>query len=524
MSGQFNLMNRVAVGDCLRRSARRYPQKIALVDGEKRITYAEFNSLANRFGHGLLSLGLDKGDKVAFIGLNCHEILIAFLGTAKAGMVFVPINPVLKPGEVRFALDHADVKVVVVEEAFVPAFGDVFRESGKLQQVVNVSRGAATEKGMLDYGLLLAANPPEEVEVVIGDRDPVQILYTGGTTSFPKAAVLNHLGLVMSCLTTALDFKFDRHARILAAMPLFHVAQLDALGLTLILVGGTIVIVPRIDPTVFLQTIEREKINVAVLLSPMFRAVLSHPDFKKYDLSSLRLVCYFGAVMPENLMREVMDKICPDLFLEFGQTEMSPCATTFKPEDQLRKPGSLGNAGTMVEIGVMADDGNLLPPGRCGEFVYRSPHVMEGYHRDPVANEAAFRYGWFHSGDTGYLDEEGYVYFVDRKKDVIKSGGENVASLEVEKVIYQDPRVREVQVIGLPHERWAEAVTAVVMANPGVVITEEEVTSLCRQNLAPFKVPKAVIFVEDFPRSAIGKTLKYQLRRQLQDYYQKQGR
>lgn len=512
------MIDRVTVGDCLRRSARRYPQKLAIIDGSKRITYDEFNKDANRFGNGLLGSGLSKGDKVAFIGSNCSELLITFLGTAKAGMVFVPINPLLKGSEMYFALNHAEVKFAVVEDAFWSTFSDARESLPLLQHAVPILRGGA-DQNYRDFAHFLSGESTEEIEVIINDRDPVQVLYTGGTTSFPKAAVLTHLSIVMSSLTTALDLKFDHNDIILAAMPLFHVAQLDALGVGLILVGGTIVTVPKMDPTLFLESIDREKITIAGLLSPLFWGVLSHPDFAQYDLSSLKLVYYFGAVMPPALLEAVIEKICPDVFLEFGQTEMSPCATTFKPEDQLRKQGSLGNSGTLVEIEVMDNDGNLVPPGQLGEFVYRSPHVMQGYYNDAQATEAAFQYNWFHSGDLGFMDDEGYVYFIDRKKDMIKTGGENVASIEVEQIIYQDPRVQEVHVIGLPHKRWGEAITAVIVAKPATAITEEEVINRCKQYLAGFKVPKSVIFVDDFPRSAIGKTLKYRLRQQLHDYY-----
>jgi len=520
MSVPANLICRITLGDCLRRSARRYPKKVALVDGEKRITYEELNRQANQFGHALLNLGLNKADKVVYIGTNRSELLIVFFGAAKAGMVFVPINPAMKPAELKYAIDHVDAKAVVVDEKFVSALNRLKPDLKKVDHFIAVSGSPNKDIEMHSFAALLNENAAEEVEVLIADRDPVQILFTGGTTAFPRAAVLTHLSVIMSCCSTALDFKGGYNDILLVALPLFHVALLNG-ATRIIMLGGTNVILERVDITEILKVIDREKVTTLVLLSPMYRAMLDHPDFQKFDLSSLKNCFYFGAVMPKSFLKECREKICPNFVSEFGQTEMSPCATTFKPQDQIRKRGSLGNSGVFVEIGVMDEEGNLLPPGQLGEFVYRSPHVMEGYYQDAESNEAAFRYGWFHSGDLGYLDEDGYVYFVDRKKDMIKTGGENVASIEVEKVIYQDERVQEVHVIGLPHERWVEAITAVVLPRPAAVITKEEIISHCKRHLADYKVPKSAIFVENFPRSSTGKALKYQLRKQFQDYYLK---
>ncbi len=515
-----NMMRRVNLGDCLRRSTRRYADREAVVYKDERITYKEFNERVNRFGRAMMDLGYAKGAKIAFIGLNCGEFLVALFGAAKTGMIMVPLNPLLRPNEVEYAIGHADAQVVILEEGYVPLIKELKPNLEKVERFVNIDRGGGPQEGMDDFWELVSGGSPAEIEALIDDRDPIEILYTGGTTAFPRAATLTHLSLIMSCCSTIMDFKLDHHEINLNIMPLFHVGQLCSTVSTII-AGGKNVIIPWVDFTAILENIHNEKITLMVLLSPLWRGLLDHPDFDKYDMSSLRFVLYFGAVMPENLLREVMEKICPNLGLEFGQTEMSPCATTFKPEDQIRKMKSLGNSGTFVEIGVMDEEGNLLPPGQLGEFVYRSPHVMTGYYNDPESNEAAFKYGWFHSGDLGYLDEEDFVYFVDRKKDVIKTGGENVASIEVEKAIYLDERVQEVHVIGLPHEKWGEAITAVVVPRPGAEITEEEIVARCKEALAYYKVPKKVIFVEELPRSATGKALKFVLRQQLQEHYAK---
>jgi acyl-CoA synthetase (AMP-forming)/AMP-acid ligase II len=315
-----------------------------------------------------------------------------------------------------------------------------------------------------------------------------------------------------------MDLHFSPEDRTGTALPLFHVAMFVCSQFSM-LTGGTLVLIPQVDPKVIMETIEKEKLTNILLIPPLFRAILYHPEFKKYDLSSLRLLGYFGSVMPEDLIHEVMDKLCPNLYLSFGQTEMSPCVTCFKPEDHLRKIKSLGISTVHCEIAVMDNDGNFLPPGETGEFVYRSPSMMNGYYKKDEDNKKAFEYGWFHSGDLGYLDEDGFVYFVDRKKDMIKSGGENLASIEVEKLIYMNPKVQEVQVVGLPHERWIEAVTAFIIPKPGEKITEEEMIAFCKEKMAGFKVPKRVIFDTELPRNPSGKVLKYKLKEKHKDLY-----
>ncbi len=513
-----NMMRRITLGDCLRRTAKRYPRKVALIYQDKRTTYEQFNELANRFANAMTDRSYSKGAKIAFLGLNCSEFLYTLFGCAKAGLIFIPLNPLLKPEELHYAMVNAEVEAIIMEENFAPTISELLPRLPQIKDAIRVDRGGGKQEGMLDYEELLSQGAAEEPEVFIEERDPLEILYTGGTTSFPRAAVLTHLSIVMSATSIGMDFQAYHTDVNLTVMPLFHVAQLVA-TLSAILSGGSNVIMPWVDFKGMLEVIERERVTLFFLVSTMYRFFMDEPDFDKYDLSSLRIAFYFGAVMPESLQRECMEKITPNIGLGFGQTEMSPTASTFKPEDQLRKAGSLGNSSIFVEIEIMDEAGNILPRMQVGEIVYRSPHLMEGYYNDAASNEIAFTGGWFHSGDLAYMDEDGFLFFVDRKKDLIKSGGENLASIEVERCIYQDERVQEAYVIGLPHERWGEAVTAVIVPREGSGLTEQDVIDHCKKNIAGYKVPKAVIFASELPRSATGKTLKYMLRQQLKDHY-----
>ncbi|MBN2283818.1 MAG: AMP-binding protein [Deltaproteobacteria bacterium] len=510
-----NLMRRIAFGDSLRRTTRRYRTKEALVCGEQRLTYEQLNEKANRFANALLDMNLAKGSVVAFTSLNCLEFFIALCGTAKAGMIFLPLNPFFKTEEMTFSVNNAEAAVFIFDGLLHSLFTESLTKFETVRHVIAFNRPSEEFE---DFHSILEKGSPEEPEVIIDDNDVLLMLYTGGTTRFPRAAQLTHLNIFCVVSSVLIDLPATCHDTSIAVLPLFHVAAC-AYSLMGLFVGSTIVIQPQLDMKLIMETIEREKVTQIVLLPPLYRQMLDHPDFGKYDLSSLRMATYIAAVMPEDLLREIMEKICPNLSLMFGQTEMSPSVSVFKPEDQLTKMKSLGNSTVHVEIAVMDDDGNLLPPGEIGEFVYRAPTMTKGYYKNGEENEKAFKYGWFHSGDVGYLDKDNYVYFVDRKKDMIKTGGENVASIEVEKTIYLDTRVQEVHVLGLPHERWIEAITAFVTPKPGETITEEEILSLCKSKMVGFKVPKKVVFLDEMPRSAVGKVLKYKIKEAYSDLY-----
>ncbi|HAR99471.1 MAG TPA: AMP-dependent synthetase [Syntrophus sp. (in: bacteria)] len=512
----MNMMRRVAYGDCLRRATLRYPTREAVVDGGRRITFAELNRRANQFANALMGRNFQKGTKIAFISLNALEHFVAFFGTAKAGMIFVPINPLFKTDELAFALNHADCEIVIFNGQMYPMFKDAFAKAEKAK--VFIAFNPPTEGDFIAFDAFLGEGSDAEPEVFIEADDDLLILYTGGTTSYPRAAVLSHLNLFVCTNGILIDIPFTHQDKLFMVMPLFHIGAFIITSLVMF-VGGAVHLYMLPDMKQILVNVEKEKITCTLLISPLWRQLLDHPDFGKHDLSSLRLCVYFTAVMPEDLLREVMDKVCPNLCLCFGQTEMSPSTTCFKPEDQLRKMKSLGNSTVNVEIAIMDDFGNLLPAGEAGEIVYRSPQVMKGYYKDEAENRRVFEHGWFHSGDVGCLDEENYVYFLDRKKDMIKTGGENVASLDVEKTIYLDPRVQEVHVIGLPHERWAEAITAFVIPKPGQTIEEKEIIALCKEKMMGFKVPKRVIFLPDLPRSAVGKVLKRKIRDEYMEIY-----
>jgi long-chain acyl-CoA synthetase len=362
-----------------------------------------------------------------------------------------------------------------------------------------------------------AAEPAHYVE----DRDPLSYLYTSGTTSFPKGVVAGQLAIYLESMSSALECGWSRADRFAAMMPMFHTAQLNAFCTPAVLVGASIHVLRGFDPEVLLDTIEGERITQVFGLPMMYRAMLDHPSFAGRELSSLRRCTYAMAAMPEALIRQCLDSFGCDFALLFGQTEMSPVTTLFRPEHQLSHLGAVGTPVTNVQVGIMGPGGELLPSGEQGEIVYRGPSTMTGYLRNPEATGEAFAHGWFHSGDVGRFDDDGVLWFADRFKDVIKTGGENVASIEVELAVFAaDDGIAEVVVVGLPHPRWSEAITAVVLAKSGRTVDPATVIAAVKQRLDGYKVPKSVIVADELPRTSTGKVQKNVVRQRYSDHYE----
>ncbi|MBX6396427.1 MAG: AMP-binding protein, partial [Alicyclobacillaceae bacterium] len=358
-----------------------------------------------------------------------------------------------------------------------------------------------------------AGQPGDEPEVDLEDDDVVNILYTSGTESRPKGVMLTHKSLLSEYVSVMVDCQLAAQDVFVHALPLFHSAQLHVFLGPQIYLGATGIILESPVPEILLDTVSRERATQLFCPPTVWISLLRHPKFDEYDLSCLEK-CYYGAaIMPVEVLKELHRRLPRARFWNcYGQTEVAPLALVLQPEDQLRKAGAAGKPCINVETKIVDDEGREVPPGTVGEIVHRTSHAMIGYFHDPEKTAAAFADGWFHSGDLGVMDEEGYVTVVDRKKDMIKTGGENVASREVEEVIYQHPAVAEVAVIGVPHPYWIEAVTAIVVPKAGVQVTEEEILAFCKERLSKFKAPKFVVLTDALPKNPSGKILKRQLR------------
>ncbi|MEJ2885196.1 AMP-binding protein [Actinomycetospora aeridis] len=519
MDLQRNLARRINVGDALTRSAAAHPGRLAVVDGDRRLTYAEFDAWVNRLAHGLLARGYAVGDALALAAGNSAEFLAVYYACAKVGVVCVPINLGWRPDEVAYVLDHSQARGIVVESQLAATIAEATSRVPAVAETVVAPGTGTTDPGATTLDALATSDdsPPE---VAVPDRAPLSYLYTSGTTSFPKGVVGTHLAIHLESMSAALDSGWSGEDRFIAMMPMFHTAQLNAFCTPAVVVGATIHVHRGFDPARFLETIERERITQVFGLPVMYRTALDHPDFAARDVSSLRRAVYAMAPMPEAQIKACLDGYGCDFALLFGQTEMSPITTLFRPEHQLSHVGSVGTPLTGVQVGIMGPDGELLGPGEHGEIVYRGPSTMQEYLHDEAATEKAFAHGWFHSGDVGWFGDDGVLWFADRYKDVIKTGGENVASLEVERAVYDaEPAVAEVVVVGLPHARWSEAITAVVVPKPGGTVEPDALIAALKERLDGYKVPKAVIVVDEMPKTSTGKIQKNVLRDRHTDHY-----
>jgi fatty-acyl-CoA synthase len=504
-----------SVGDLLHRTARRYPDKLAVVAGDLRVTYAEFDAAVNRTAHALTARGLVKGDRLALLSHNCWQYAVLAFATAKLGVVLVPVNFMLGADEIAFILRHSGARSFVVEDALAPTADEALAIAGVDDGVrgwIGLS-GTAAAGGWEDVDPWWQIGDDSPPDVAIADDDPLRLMYTSGTESRPKGAMLSSRSLIAQYVTCVVDGGMSVDDVEVHALPMYHCAQLDCFFSVDVYVGATSIILPAPDPAALLATIAAEKVTKLFCPPTVWISLLRHPDFDTTDLSSLRKGYYGASPMPVEVLRELQRRL-PDVQLWnfYGQTEMAPVATILQPHEQLERAGSAGRAALNVETLLVDDDGNPVPIGEVGEIVHRSPHATLGYYADEDKTAAAFAHGWFHSGDLGVMTEDGYLSVVDRKKDMIKSGGENVASREVEEAIYELDGIAEVAVFGISHPRWIEAVTAVVVPKAGATITADDVHAHAREKLAGYKRPKYVVLSDALPKNPSGKILKRELR------------
>jgi fatty-acyl-CoA synthase len=509
-----------AVGDLLHRTARRYPDKPAIVAGDVRMTFAEFDAAVNRAAHALADRGLVKGDRLALLSHNSWQFGVLAFATAKLGVVLVPVNFMLGPDEIAYILGHSGASGIVAEDALAPTAEKALAAAGLEDGVRGwiALSGTAPAEGWEDVDAWCRDGDDGPPQVLVGDDDPLRLMYTSGTESRPKGVMLSSRSLISQYVSCVVDGGMSADDVEVHALPMYHCAQLDCFFSVDVYLGATSIILPGPDPAALLATIAREKVTKLFCPPTVWISLLRHPDFDTTDLSSLRTGYYGASPMPVEVLRELQRRL-PDVRLWnfYGQTEMSPLATILRPHEQLERAGSAGRAALNVETTLVDDDGAPVAPGQIGEIVHRSPHVALGYYEDESKTAEAFRDGWFHSGDLGVMTEDGYLSVVDRKKDMIKTGGENVASREVEEAIYELDGVAEVAVFGISHAHWIEAVTAVVVPKAGAALTVEQVTAHCRGKLAGYKRPKYVVLTDALPKNPSGKILKRELRQQHAD-------
>ncbi|MFU8863827.1 MAG: fatty acyl-CoA synthetase [Rhodobacterales bacterium] len=502
------------LGDLLRRSATRMPDKTALVFRDHSDSFAALDEAVNRAANALEARGVAKGDRLALFTHNNRAFVVLRFALARLGAVTTPVNFMLNAADVAYILTHSGARMMIAEDALCATADAALAEIGQdLPKFAIPHTGADIPQGWEDVAALLDHADSTEVWRDVSADDPIQMMYTSGTESRPKGALLTASALYAQYVSCIVDGEMTANAVSLHCLPLFHCAQLDCFLTPDLYLGATSILHDKADPAEMLAAVEAHGVTKLFCPPTIWIALLRHPDFDTRDLSSLNAGYYGASIMPTAVIEELSSRL-PNmrLFNFYGQTEMAPAATILKPEDQMRKLGSAGRPALNVETRVVDDNDQPVPVGEVGEIVHRSPHLITEYYNDPDKTADAFRGGWFHSGDLGRFDEDGYLYVVDRKKDMIKTGGENVASREVEEVIFHHPDVAEVAVFGVPHPKWIEGVVAVVVPKAGASLTAEAVMNYARDKLAGFKAPKHVAIAHQLPKNASGKILKRDLR------------
>ena len=518
MNEMIQRASRHTLGDLLTRSVARYPTKQAFVFNDRKVTYEQFDQLVNQTAHGLKARGIQKGDRLAILSKNNLDFVIITFALARMGAVLIPVNYMLTEKDIQYILEHAEAVGYFAEETYMKVIDAAAKD-------LNIPHRIAIETDYVDrngWDTLTNIQHNESIELfetAIHDEDLAQILYTSGTESAPKGVMLSHKSITSEYVSCVVDGNMSADDVLVHALPFYHSAQLHVFLGPSIYLGASGIILDEANPEIIMETIEEHAANQLFAPPTVWIALLRHPKFDSFNLDSLEK-CYYGAaIMPREIIRELTDRL-PNgqLYNFYGQTEVAPLATALQPHDQLRKLGSAGKATLHVETRIVDDKGIEVPRGEIGEIVHRTPHAMLGYLNDPEQTAKAFKNGWFHSGDLGTMDEDGYITIVDRKNDIINTGGINVASREVEEVIYLMDEVAEVAVIGVPDDYWIEAIAAVIITKDGHTLTEEQVIEFCKTELTTFKCPKHVYFRETLPKNPSGKVLKKDLR----DEYGKQ--
>ena len=507
----------MTVNYCLRRAKSFYGRNLAIHHEDRKMTYQEFYRFVEDSASKLAGLGAGKGDRVALLMLNSPEYLELYFSSAMAGTVIVPLNTRWHINEIIYTLSDSGSRILFVDERFASLAPQIRIAVSGLDQIIYAGDGACPA-GLLDWKTVARDRAPSSPEP--DEDDLFGLFYTSGTTGGPKGAMLTHRNIYSNGIHSLLPpNRLLIEGKWLHAAPMFHLADCGAIP-ALTLCGTTHCFLRSFDPEATLRAIEHYRITSLVLVPTMINMVVNHPEFDRYDLSSLERIMYGASPMPLPLLKQSIEKFRCDFSQGYGMTEVSPVLTTLAPEDhcfenterQFAPVKSAGKPVTGVEVRVVDHNDNDVPVGQVGEVIARGPNVMKGYWNRPEVNAEVLRGGWMHTGDLGAFDEEGFLYILDRKKDMIKTGSENVYSPEVESVICAHPAVLEAAVIGVPDPTWGETIRAVSVTRPDCTLTEDELIAWCRDRLTHFKCPTSVIFTDSLPKGGTGKVQKNVLR------------
>ena len=493
-------------------NAERYPDKECLIGLGKRLTYREVDERVKSLARGLMDLGLGRGDIIGILLYNCCEYMEITFAVNRIGAVWLPLNFRLAGEEFHYILENAGAKALITEKEFLAVISPICHRLPELKHCLLL--GADIPEGWIGYEGLIETHQKSDIPHAEVDMDDLhRLVYTSGTTAHPKGVMLTYGNLYWKNIGHILTFSITEKDRTLVVGPFYHVGGMDLPATATLYVGGSLVILRGFDTVETLRAIDREKVTNLWLSPAMTIRLFQEATFDQYDVSSVRFIIDGGEKMPTTLIKQFKERFPNAWFADaYGLTETVSGDTFLAKDKMLDKIGSVGKPCPHLHVRVVDENGNDVPPHEMGEIILKGPKVFKGYWKNPEATAKAIKEGWFYTGDMGSLDEDGYLYILDRKKDIIISGGENIASPEVERVIYEHPAVLEAAIIGIPHPKWLEVPKAYVVLKPGTQMTAQELIEHCTKKLAKFKVPKEVDFVDQLPRNPSGKVLKRDLR------------
>jgi long-chain acyl-CoA synthetase len=493
----------------LEQDAAGFPDDPGIIFKGERITYRELDKKAGRIASALKKMGVSKGDRIGIHLPNCPEFIITYFGILKTGATVIPFNVMLKEQEIHYVLIDSGAKVLFTLKEFLSEAAPATRGIAGFRGMVVV--GGVEEEGIPFDAMLDSSNPVMTAVDVVPEEDLAVIFYTSGTTGKPKGAMLTHANMISNAFATAETYKYSHKDIIISAMPMFHAAGQTNVMTAAFSQGAAIVLLPRFTPEQVFEALTAEKATVFIGVPTMYFQIIYDKQAERFAENNLRLCLVGAASMPEKILKEFGDKFKVVISEGYGISEAAP-VVSHNPIDGVKKVLSIGIAIPGVEMKIFDDDDSELLPGQIGELVIRGPNVMKGYLNRPQESAEALRGGWLHSGDMAYMDEDNYFFIVDRKKDMILTGGFNIYPREVEEVLFTHEKVAEAAVVGIADQEKGEKAKVFIVLKEGEVATAEEIMEFCRTRMAVYKAPREVEFVKSLPRNAAGKVLKRVLR------------
>lgn len=503
------------IGDVPRKGATLFPDKEAMVFGDIRICYKELDERVNRLANALIGLGCEKGGRVTILAENTYKYMEIYFAAARAGLSSTPLNFRLSDQELIHIINDSEASVFMVGDGYEHRALAIKKDLTYIQTWIAIDRDV---EAYLSYEDLIKEASVADTGVNVDENDMAILMYTGGTTGLPKGVMLSHRNLLTAAYGLTICYSFSHRDIECFMMPLFHIALWPVL--CLLMVGGTIVILPRPDVQETLKTIQKERCTKVLLVPTLVGWLMNAPNLNDFDLSSLCAIQYAGSPMPLEVLKNCIHKFGNIFIQGYGLTEAAPMLTTLNPEDHIlegpkaKRLSSVGKEGVVVTVKVFDENDTPVEPGQIGEIVGRGSNIMLGYWKNPELTANTLRGGWLHTGDMGTVDEDGYIYLVDRKSDMIVTGGENVYPKEVEDILYQHDAVQECAVVSAPDEKWGERVQAVVVVKAGWTVSTEELLTHCKAKLAGYKRPRDIEIWDQIPKTPVGKILRKDIKKQ----------